>query len=85
METVEGTRLHYGDFIVIVAYFAFVLFIGLWVCIKIFFFLFKNFLCSPGGHDPKVHVLIIEMSIIECLFNQQNLFFKENLKFLQFL
>lgn len=30
METVEGTRLHYGDFIVIVAYFAFVLFIGLW-------------------------------------------------------
>lgn len=37
METVEGTRLHYGDFIVIVAYFAFVLFIGLWVCIKIFF------------------------------------------------
>lgn len=33
METVEGTRLHYGDFIVIVAYFAFVLFIGLWVCV----------------------------------------------------
>lgn len=46
METVEGTRLHYGDFIVIVAYFAFVLFIGLWVCIKIFFFLFKNFQCT---------------------------------------
>ncbi|XP_078325308.1 sodium/glucose cotransporter 4-like isoform X1 [Crassostrea virginica] len=29
-DTVEGTQLHYGDFIVIVAYFAFVLFIGLW-------------------------------------------------------
>lgn len=43
METVEGTRLHYGDFIVIVAYFAFVLFIGLWVCIKIFFFFLKIF------------------------------------------
>lgn len=43
METVEGTRLHYGDFIVIVAYFAFVLFIGLWVCIKIFFFFLKTF------------------------------------------
>lgn len=43
-------------------------------------------LVAPGAmHDPKVHVLIIEMSIIECLFNQQNLFFKENLKFLQFL
>lgn len=34
-DTVEGTQLHYGDFIVIVAYFAFVLFIGLWVCITI--------------------------------------------------
>ncbi|XP_061169606.1 sodium/myo-inositol cotransporter 2-like isoform X1 [Saccostrea echinata] len=29
-DTVEGTQLHYGDFIVIAGYFAFVLFIGLW-------------------------------------------------------
>lgn len=43
-------------------------------------------LVAPGAmHDPKVHVLFLEMSIIECLFNQQNLFFKENFKFLQFL
>lgn len=28
-----GTKLHYGDFIVIFGYFAFVLFVGLWVSI----------------------------------------------------
>ncbi|CAC5403731.1 SLC5A9 [Mytilus coruscus] len=29
-DTVAGTQLHYGDFIVIIGYFVFVLFIGLW-------------------------------------------------------
>jgi len=32
-EKAAGTKLHYGDFIVIFGYFAFVLFVGLWVSI----------------------------------------------------
>ena len=34
-ELVEGTALHWSDILVIIVYFAFVLFIGLWVSKKV--------------------------------------------------